>query len=113
MNYPSNIESSSPIMISQYISSATMSGAIRQSFCNDNLIGQLGDPEMIYLSPIEQTINKVTINSTANNAIRDHFLNLVIHKDAILPGRRFLLEAYLLHLFLIPILQILIIFTFN
>jgi gliding motility-associated-like protein len=90
---PDVIESSSPIMISQYISSATMSGAIRQSFCNDNLIGQLGDPEMIYLSPVEQTINKVTINSTANNAIRDHFLNLVIHKDAILPGRRFLLDG--------------------
>ena len=90
---PDVIESSAPILISQYISSATMSGANRQSFCNENLIGQLGDPEMIYLSPVEQTINKVTINSTANNAIRDHFLNIVIHKDAILPGRKFLLDG--------------------
>lgn len=90
---PDVIESSSPIMISQYISSATMSNNVRQSFCNENLIGQLGDPEMIYLSPVEQTINKVTINSTGNNAIRDHFLNLVIHKDAILPGRKFLLDG--------------------
>lgn len=90
---PDVIESNAPILISQYISSATMSGASRQSFCNDNLIGQLGDPEMIYLSPVEQTINKVTINSTGNNAIRDHFLNLVIHKDAILPGRKFLLDG--------------------
>ena len=90
---PDVIESAAPILISQYISSATMSGANRQSFCNENLIGQLGDPEMIYLSPIEQTISKVTINSTGNNAIRDHYLNLVIHKDAILPGRKFLLDG--------------------
>ncbi len=90
---PDLIESDKPIMVSQYISSATMSGVNRQSVCNDNLIGQLGDPEMIYLSPIEQTINKVTINSTGNNAIRDHYINLVIHKDAILPGRKFLLDG--------------------
>lgn len=90
---PDVIESDAPILISQYISSATMSGANRQSFCNENLIGQLGDPEMIYLSPVEQTISKVTINSTGNNAIRDHYLNLVIHKDAILPGRKFLLDG--------------------
>jgi gliding motility-associated-like protein len=90
---PDVIVSNEPILISQYISSATMSGNSRQSFCNDNIIGQLGDPEMIYLSPIEQTINKVTINSTGNNAIRDHYLNLVIHKDAILPNRKFLLDG--------------------
>ncbi|MFM1794267.1 MAG: hypothetical protein RL642_652 [Bacteroidota bacterium] len=90
---PDVIVSDAPIMISQYISSATMSNNVRQSFCNDNLIGQLGDPEMIYLSPVEQTINKVTINSTGNNAIRDHFINLVVHKDAILQGRKFLLDG--------------------
>lgn len=90
---PDVIESNAPIMISQYISSATMSNNVRQSFCNENLIGQLGDPEMIYLSPVEQTINKVTINSTSNNAIRDHYLNLVVHKDAILAGRKFLLDG--------------------
>lgn len=90
---PDVIESNAPILISQYISSATISNNVRQSFCNENLIGQLGDPEMIYLSPIEQTISKVTINSTGNNAIRDHYLNLVIHKDAILPGRKFLLDG--------------------
>lgn len=91
---PDVIVSDEPILISQYISSATMSGNARQSFCNDNIIGQLGDPEMIYLSPVEQTINKVTINSTGNNAIRDHYLNLVIHKDAILPGRKFLVDGF-------------------
>lgn len=90
---PDVIESDAPILISQYISSATVSNNVRQSFCNENLIGQLGDPEMIYLSPVEQTISKVTINSTGNNAIRDHYLNLVIHKDAILPGRKFLIDG--------------------
>ncbi|MFZ9589527.1 MAG: IgGFc-binding protein, partial [Chitinophagaceae bacterium] len=43
---PDIIESNQPIMISQYISSATISNNVRQSFCNDNIIGQLGDPEM-------------------------------------------------------------------
>jgi len=33
------------------------------------------------LSPIEQTIQKVTINSTPNARISMHFLNLVIHKN--------------------------------
>ena len=84
---PSIIESDEPIMVSQYISSATMAANGNaqsvQSQCNPNIIGSDGDPEMIYLSPIEQTIQKVTINSTPNARITMHFLNLVIHKNGI------------------------------
>jgi gliding motility-associated-like protein len=95
---PELIESDQPIMVAQYISSATMNrlnnALVPQSSCNnDPSAGTLGDPEMIYLSPIEQTINKVTINSTSNNAITKHYLNLVMHKDGLLPGKKFLLDG--------------------
>jgi gliding motility-associated-like protein len=105
-NSPELIESDQPIMVAQYISSSTMVERVinlqgdialfQQSICNnDPNTGILGDPEMIYLSPIEQTINKVTINSTSNNAIKNnrHYLNLVIHKDGIIPGKKFLLDG--------------------
>ena len=69
------IESSLPIMVAQYITTANS--------CGNNIIGGNGDPEMIYLSPIEQTINKVTINSTSNFNIGSayHFANIVIPKE--------------------------------
>jgi gliding motility-associated-like protein len=68
------IESDLPIMVAQYITTANS--------CGNTLIAGNGDPEMIYLSPIEQTINKVTINSTSNFNIvaAYHFANIVIPK---------------------------------
>lgn len=68
------IESDLPIMVAQYI---TTTG----SYGNTN--NGNGDPEMIYLSPIEQTINKVTINSTPYAKIVDslHFVNITIPKN--------------------------------
>jgi gliding motility-associated-like protein len=69
-----SIESDLPIMVAQYITTANS--------CGNNIIATNGDPEMIYLSPIEQTINKVTINSTSNYNIGSeyHFANIVIPK---------------------------------
>lgn len=67
---PLLIESDEPIMVSQYI---TTRGA-----CGNNFIGSLGDPEMIYLSPVEQTIDEVILNSTGFNAITQHWINVVI-----------------------------------
>jgi gliding motility-associated-like protein len=97
---PEVIDSDQPILVAQFISSATMNRDIRnnnpvqQSSCNNDVsTGSVGDPEMIYLSPIEQTINKVTINSTSNFGINRHYLNLVIHKDGIIPGKKFLLDG--------------------
>ena len=68
------IQSDLPIMVAQYITTANS--------CGNNIIAGNGDPEMIYLSPIEQTINKVTINSTSNFNIGAayHFANIVIPK---------------------------------
>jgi hypothetical protein len=73
-NVANSIESNLPVMVSQYITTA--------GSCGNNIIGGNGDPEMIYLSPIEQTINKVTINSTNNFNIGSayHFANIVIPK---------------------------------
>ena len=69
-----SIESNVPIMVAQYITTSSSYGNVN----NGN-----GDPEMIYLSPIEQTINKVTINSTPNARIIDtlHFVNIVLPKN--------------------------------
>ena len=69
------IESDLPVMVAQYITTANS--------CGNNQIGGNGDPEMIYLSPIEQTIDKVTINSTGNAAITSHYVNIVIPNKGI------------------------------
>ena len=74
-NVANVIESDLPIMVAQYI---TTTG----SYGNNN--NNNGDPEMIYLSPIEQTISKVTINSTPNARIIDslHYVNIILPKSA-------------------------------
>jgi hypothetical protein len=83
-NTPDLIESNLPIMVSQYITTSSSCGN-----SNFTIAGQPGsnngngDPEMIYLSPIEQTINKVTVNSTANYAIYDHYVNIIIPNNGI------------------------------
>lgn len=64
------IESDLPITVAQYITS--------QNACNNTAGGTLGDPEVIYLSPVEQNIAKVIWNATPNNAITDHFFNVAI-----------------------------------
>ena len=66
-NQPGLIEADQPIMVAQYISSQG---------CLNN--GTPGDPEMIYLSPVEQTINSVVLNSTPNYAITGHYINVII-----------------------------------
>ena len=75
-NQPNAIESDLPIMVAEYM---TTTG----SYGNNN--NGNGDPEMIYLSPIEQTINKVTINSTPYAFIVDslHYVNVVIPKGGV------------------------------
>lgn len=66
-NQPGVIEADQPIMVAQYISSQG---------CMSN--GTPGDPEMIYLSPVEQTINSVVLNSTPNFNITGHYINVII-----------------------------------
>ncbi|MDB5248578.1 MAG: domain containing protein, partial [Segetibacter sp.] len=68
-NTPKSIVSDKPVMVAQYI---TTTNACDNSFYNN------GDPEMIYLSPVEQTIEQVTLNSTNHFNITSHYINVVI-----------------------------------
>jgi gliding motility-associated-like protein len=67
---PNLIEADKPVMVAQYITSANQ--------CGNTAIGGDGDPEVIYLSPVEQNIDRVIINSTKNSAITRHYINVVI-----------------------------------
>ncbi|MEO6522137.1 MAG: PKD domain-containing protein [Mucilaginibacter sp.] len=73
------ISSDKPIQVAQY--------SITQSEKADgthNKTGDVGDPEMIYLNPIEQNIDHVTLYSTAKAAINPllNFINVVIPTPA-------------------------------
>ncbi len=61
------IEADDPITVAQYFTS--------QGQCGN---GAPGDPEMIYLSPVEQNINKISWNATPNFNINQHFVNVII-----------------------------------
>lgn len=64
---PMRIESDQPVTVAQYLTS--------QGACGN---GTPGDPEVIYLSPVEQNINKVLWNATSNFAITQHYINVII-----------------------------------
>jgi gliding motility-associated-like protein len=64
------IESDKPIMVAQYISS---SGACPNFPSSGN-----GDPEMMYISPIEQAIKRVGFYRNTQQAITTNFLTLII-----------------------------------
>ena len=66
---PNVIESDAPILVSQYF---TTQG------CGEN--SGNGDPEMIYLNPVEQTISDVTLTSMRllNTSRNAHYINIVV-----------------------------------
>jgi len=64
---PNLIEADKPITVAQYLTS--------QGACGN---GNPGDPETIYLSPVEQNINKVLWNAPRPNAIDQHYFNVII-----------------------------------
>jgi gliding motility-associated-like protein len=64
---PYLIESNKPMLVAQYLTS--------QGACGN---GSPGDPEVIYLSPVEQNIDKVLWNATPNFSINQHFFNVII-----------------------------------
>jgi gliding motility-associated-like protein len=72
---PQIIEADQPIMVAQYITTRTT--------CGNNTLSQDGDPEMIYLSPVEQTIDEVVLNSTPNFQITQHWINVVIKTSGV------------------------------
>lgn len=61
------IEADKPIMVGQF-----MSGS---SVCNP---GSSGDPEMVYLSPIEQAISRVGFYRNTETSIASNFVTLII-----------------------------------
>ena len=68
---PVVINSTSPVMVAQYITNRTK--------CGNNFAPTAGDPDMIYLSPVEQTIDKIIVSPIATqNANSINFINVVI-----------------------------------
>ncbi len=65
---PVKIESTNPVMVAQYISNKTNCG---------NNFSSIGDPDMIYLSPVEQTIDSIIVSPvpTENNDATN-FINI-------------------------------------
>jgi hypothetical protein len=73
------ISADKPIQVVQY--SPTEGQMLN---CTSNLnAGDVGDPEMIYLSPIEQGLNHVTLYSTGRFAIKQSYINVVIATSAV------------------------------
>lgn len=69
-NQTNYIQSDKPILVAQYFTTQA---------CNGNRGN--GDPEMIYLNPIEQTISSVTLNSmqpSSGTNISEHYINVVV-----------------------------------
>ena len=65
------IESDLPITVAQYITTQGTCG-------NPSSATNPGDPEVIYLSPVEQNIAKVLWNATPNFNILEHYYNVII-----------------------------------
>ncbi len=82
-NTPKGITADRPIMVAQYITSANSSNGPTCGNTNNVNGNPNGDPEMIYLSPIEQTIDNITLNSTDHYQITAHFINVIIKTSAI------------------------------
>lgn len=81
------IAADKPIQVVQY--AVTQGDGLNCQFIN----GDIGDPEMIYLTPIEQTLDHVTLNSTHNYLIQNDFINVIIKTAAVptfsLDGQRY------------------------
>ncbi|QHS56661.1 gliding motility-associated C-terminal domain-containing protein [Mucilaginibacter sp. 14171R-50] len=73
-NEPNTITANKPIQVVQY---AVSQGKTTPNSCDFDLRDR-GDPEMIYLNPIEQTLDHVTLYSSGYYAINKHYVNVVI-----------------------------------
>ncbi len=69
---PNLIEADKPILVSQYCTTQDVEGNSGP-----------GDPEMIYLSPVEQTINKITVFSTNLYQIIQSYINVIIKNSGV------------------------------
>jgi gliding motility-associated-like protein len=74
---PNIITADQPVQVIQY--------AVTQED-TENCIAlhdDIGDPEMILLTPTEQTLNQVTLYSTSNYAILQSYINVLIKSEAV------------------------------
>jgi gliding motility-associated-like protein len=71
-----SVTADKPIQLVQY------SPTQNQSISCGTTAGDVGDPEMIFLSPIEQGLNHVTLYSTSRYAITRSFINVIIAATA-------------------------------
>jgi gliding motility-associated-like protein len=69
---PNSIESDKPILVAQFCTTQNAEGNTGD-----------GDPEMIYLSPVEQTINKITVFSASSFQINQSFINVIIKNEGV------------------------------
>ncbi|SEP33660.1 PKD domain-containing protein [Niastella yeongjuensis] len=73
-NTPQYITADKPIMVAQLI--------VSQEGCNTSA-SSYNDPEMIYLSPMEQAINNVSFYSAEKEHIQANYVMLTIHENGI------------------------------
>lgn len=64
------IEADQPVLVAQY--------NVNTNECTGTNSNPYGDPEMIYLSPIEQGVRSAVFYSTRNQAIDLNFINIII-----------------------------------
>jgi len=69
------IEADKPINVAQFCTTQAYDG-------NPNPTTG-GDPEMIYLSPVEQTINNITLYSASKNLILQSYINVIIKNGGV------------------------------
>lgn len=72
---PNLIEADIPVLVAQYCTTQGVDGNPNSS--------PGGDPEMIYLSPVEQTINNITLYSADKNAIVQSYINVIIKSGGV------------------------------
>jgi PKD repeat protein len=71
------VSSDKPIQLVQY---AVTQG---KSITCGTASGDVGDPEMIYLNPLEQTLTQITMYSTDRYKILKHFINVVVKNEGV------------------------------
>jgi len=71
------IEADMPVQVVQYAVSMA-----KRIDCVDFDEGS-GDPEMIYLNPVEQSISDITVYSASEYRIQRHFINVIIKTSAV------------------------------
>jgi gliding motility-associated-like protein len=72
-----NITADKPVQVIQY---AVTQGKVLGNGCQFDE-RDVGDPEMIYLNPLEQTLDHVTLYSARADSIINNYINVVIRAD--------------------------------